>query len=102
MAEYFDPMELGGVLGDAEVGKAYSELPVDHLVFTGSTSVGRHVMRAAANNLVPVTLELGGKSPVVVAPDADEEARLSQGREQQQSFPAYRGSTGAATVGGRA
>ncbi|HBS56988.1 MAG TPA: coniferyl aldehyde dehydrogenase [Stenotrophomonas sp.] len=71
IAEYFDPMELGVVLGDAEVGKAFSELPFDHLVFTGSTSVGRHVMRAAANNLVPVTLELGGKSPVVVAPDAD-------------------------------
>lgn len=71
IARYFDPMELGVVLGDAEVGKAFSALPFDHLVFTGSTAVGRHVMRAAAANLVPVTLELGGKSPVVVAPDAD-------------------------------
>ena len=70
-ARYFDPMELGIVLGDAEVGAAFSSLPFDHLVFTGSTAVGKHVMRAAADNLVPVTLELGGKSPVVVDDDAD-------------------------------
>ncbi|KAF1015188.1 MAG: Coniferyl aldehyde dehydrogenase [Stenotrophomonas maltophilia] len=56
IAEYFDPMDLGVVLGDAEVGKAFSELPFDHLVFTGSTSVGRHVMHAAANNLLPLLL----------------------------------------------
>ena len=71
IARYFDPMELGVVLGDAAVGAAFSGLPFDHLVFTGNTAVGRHVMRAAAENLVPVTLELGGKSPVVVAQDAD-------------------------------
>lgn len=71
VARYFDPMELAVVLGDASVGAAFSSLPFDHLVFTGSTSVGRHVMKAAAENLVPVTLELGGKSPVVVAEDAD-------------------------------
>ncbi|WP_018897823.1 aldehyde dehydrogenase family protein [Rhizobium sp. 2MFCol3.1] len=71
IASYFDPMELGVVLGDAGVGAAFSGLPFDHLIFTGSTSVGRHVMRAAADNLVPVTLELGGKSPVVIAADAD-------------------------------
>lgn len=71
IARYFDPMEIGVVLGDADVGAAFSRLPFDHLVFTGSTSVGRHVMRAAAENLVPVTLELGGKSPVVVGADAD-------------------------------
>ncbi|MGV2075489.1 MULTISPECIES: coniferyl aldehyde dehydrogenase [unclassified Rhizobium] len=71
IASYFDPMELGVVLGDANVGAAFSGLPFDHLIFTGSTNVGRHVMRAAAENLVPVTLELGGKSPVVVASDAD-------------------------------
>lgn len=71
IAGYFDPVELTVVLGDAGVGAAFSELPFDHLVFTGSTSVGRHVMRAAAENLVPVTLELGGKSPVVVAEDFD-------------------------------
>ncbi|MDH2435413.1 coniferyl aldehyde dehydrogenase [Pokkaliibacter sp. MBI-7] len=71
IARYFDPMEVGVVLGDAETGVAFSQLPFDHLVFTGSTTVGRHVMRAAAENLVPVTLELGGKSPVVVHPQAD-------------------------------
>lgn len=57
------------VLGEAEVGMAFSRLPFDHLLFTGSTSVGRHVMRAAAENLTPVTLELGGKSPAIVSAD---------------------------------
>lgn len=71
IAGYFDPVELTVVLGDADVGAAFSGLPFDHLVFTGSTGVGRHVMRAAAQNLVPVTLELGGKSPVVVAQGYD-------------------------------
>ena len=71
VGRYFDPMELGVVLGDSSVGAAFSALPFDHLVFTGSTTVGKHVMRAAADNLVPVTLELGGKSPVVVDTDAD-------------------------------
>ncbi|KAF1852412.1 hypothetical protein Lal_00037143 [Lupinus albus] len=71
IARYFDPMEIDTVLGDAEVGAAFSSLPFDHLVFTGSTGVGRHIMRAAAENLVPVTLELGGKSPVMVDTDAD-------------------------------
>ncbi|WP_174869601.1 coniferyl aldehyde dehydrogenase [Pectobacterium polaris] len=71
IAHYFDPLELAVVLGDAEIGQAFSELPFDHLVFTGSTAVGKHVMRAAAENLVPVTLELGGKSPVVIDRSAD-------------------------------
>jgi coniferyl-aldehyde dehydrogenase len=57
------------VLGEAEVGMAFSTLPFDHLLFTGATSVGRHVMRAAAQNLTPVTLELGGKSPAIVSSD---------------------------------
>ncbi|MFK3973038.1 coniferyl aldehyde dehydrogenase [Pseudomonas sp. NPDC087358] len=57
------------VLGEAEVGMAFSRLAFDHLLFTGATSVGRHVMRAAAENLTPVTLELGGKSPAIVAQD---------------------------------
>lgn len=70
-ARYFDPLELGVVLGDASVGAAFSGLSFDHLIFTGSSTVGRHVMRAAAENLVPVTLELGGKSPVVVSAEAD-------------------------------
>lgn len=71
VARYFAPEELGVVLGDATVGAGFAGLPFDHLIFTGSSAVGRHVMRAAADNLVPVTLELGGKSPVVVAGDAD-------------------------------
>jgi coniferyl-aldehyde dehydrogenase len=54
------------VLGEAAEGALFSAAPFDHLMFTGSTSVGRHVMRAAADNLTPVTLELGGKSPVIV------------------------------------
>ncbi|MBJ9977986.1 coniferyl aldehyde dehydrogenase [Pseudomonas sp. S75] len=57
------------VLGEVEVGQAFARLPFDHLLFTGATSVGRQVMQAAAHNLTPVTLELGGKSPVIVAAD---------------------------------
>ncbi|MGS0725255.1 aldehyde dehydrogenase family protein, partial [Shewanella sp. 0m-11] len=57
--------------GEAEVAAEFSALPFDHILFTGSTTVGRHVMRAAADNLTPVTLELGGKSPVIVADDID-------------------------------
>jgi coniferyl-aldehyde dehydrogenase len=64
------PADLVAVVnGDAEVGRAFAGLPFDHLLFTGSTAVGREVMRAAAANLTPVTLELGGKSPAIVAPD---------------------------------
>lgn len=68
---YFDPSELSVVTGGADIGAAFTRLPLDHLFFTGSTGVGRLVQRAAAENLVPVTLELGGKNPVVVAEDAD-------------------------------
>ncbi|WP_434699074.1 coniferyl aldehyde dehydrogenase [Pseudomonas sp. D1-1] len=57
------------VLGEADVGIAFSRLPFDHLLFTGATSIGKHVMRAAAENLTPVTLELGGKSPAIVSDD---------------------------------
>jgi len=65
--EYFDATEVVVCPGGPEVGAAFSALPFDHLIFTGSTTVGRHVMRAAAENLTPVTLELGGKSPVIVS-----------------------------------
>lgn len=68
---YFDEEEIAVVLGGPEVGAAFSKLPFDHLIFTGATNVGRHVMAAAAQNLTPVTLELGGKSPVVVGRSAD-------------------------------
>ncbi|MBB6254446.1 coniferyl aldehyde dehydrogenase [Nitrospirillum iridis] len=59
------------VSGGAEVGAQFGRLPFDHILFTGSTRVGRLVMKAAAENLTPVTLELGGKSPALVLPDAD-------------------------------
>ncbi len=59
------------VTGGANVAAAFSKLAFDHIIFTGSTAVGRHVMRAAADNLVPLTLELGGKSPVIVGRDPD-------------------------------
>ncbi|WP_101674239.1 coniferyl aldehyde dehydrogenase [Alloalcanivorax mobilis] len=55
--------------GEVEVAAAFSSLPFDHLLFTGSTSVGKHIMRAAAENLTPVTLELGGKSPCIIGQD---------------------------------
>ncbi|WP_206001900.1 coniferyl aldehyde dehydrogenase [Paraburkholderia aromaticivorans] len=71
VARYFDSDEFTTVLGGAETGAAFSAQPFDHLVFTGSTQVAHHVMRAASENLVPVTLELGGKSPVLVGKDAD-------------------------------
>ena len=67
LAEAFAEDEVAVVLGGPEVGAAFSALPFDHLLFTGSTQVGRKVMRAASDNLVPVTLELGGKSPAIVA-----------------------------------
>lgn len=63
--------ELAVVTGDSEVGKKFSALPFDHLFFTGSPDLGRKVMAQAGQNLVPVTLELGGKNPAVVAPDAE-------------------------------
>ena len=66
VAERFSPDVLHVVTGGADVGEAFSHVPFDHLLFTGSTQVGRAVMRAAADNLVPVTLELGGKSPAIV------------------------------------
>ncbi len=59
------------VQGDAKVAAAFSALRFDHLLFTGSTAVGKLVAQAAAKNLTPVTLELGGKSPVIIADDAD-------------------------------
>jgi coniferyl-aldehyde dehydrogenase len=64
--ESFDPEQVAVVTGGAQIGAAFTALPFDHLLFTGSTQVGRSVMRAASENLVPVTLELGGKSPAIV------------------------------------
>jgi coniferyl-aldehyde dehydrogenase len=69
LGEVFTPDEVIVVEGGADIGAAFTRLPFDHLLFTGSTAVGRLVMAAAASNLTPVTLELGGKSPVLIAPD---------------------------------
>ena len=71
VAERFDPAEVAVITGGVEVGQAFATLPFDHLLFTGSTAIGRKVYQAAAANLVPVTLELGGKSPAIVCPDYD-------------------------------
>ena len=70
-AEAYDEDEVAVFTGGPDVGGAFSRLPFDHLLFTGATSIAKHVMRAAAENLVPVTLELGGKSPVVIGRSAD-------------------------------
>jgi coniferyl-aldehyde dehydrogenase len=83
VAAHFAPEEMQVVIGDAEVGRAFTALPFDHLFFTGSTAVGRAVALAAAKNLTPVTLELGGKSPAIVdrsAPLAQTAERLAFGK----------------------
>ncbi|TRC71020.1 coniferyl aldehyde dehydrogenase [Mesorhizobium sp. WSM4307] len=72
--EHFAPDELSVIPGDAEMGKAFVSMPFDHLLFTGSTAVGRQVAIAAAANLTPVTLELGGKSPAIFDPSCDLDA----------------------------
>ena len=71
VAQTFDAEELGVVLGDADAGRSFVQLPFDHLLFTGSTQVGRQVAMAAATNLTPVTLELGGKCPAILGADFD-------------------------------
>ena len=71
VAGRFSPDVLTVVNGGPEVAREFAALPFDHLLFTGSTAVGRHVMRAAADNLTPVTLELGGKSPAIVGRGID-------------------------------
>jgi len=65
----FDEDRIAVITGEVEIARAFSEVPFDHLLFTGSIQVGKHVMRAASDNLTPVTLELGGKSPVIIADD---------------------------------
>jgi coniferyl-aldehyde dehydrogenase len=69
--EYFDSAEAAVFTGGADVAASFSSLAFDHLLFTGSTQTGKLVMRSASENLVPVTLELGGKSPVIVDEKAD-------------------------------
>ncbi|TIN27514.1 MAG: aldehyde dehydrogenase family protein, partial [Mesorhizobium sp.] len=77
VVEHFAADELSVITGDAEMGKAFVSMPFDHLLFTGSTSVGRQVAIAAAANLTPVTLELGGKSPAIFDPSCDLDAAVA-------------------------
>jgi len=69
--EYFHPTEFCVTTGGPEVAEQFASLPFDHLFFTGSGSIGKKVMRAAAENLTPVTLELGGTTPVIIDPSAN-------------------------------
>lgn len=71
LAKYYTEEEVAVATGGPDVGAAFTQLPFDHIVFTGATSIAHHVMRAAAENLVPLTLELGGKSPVVLGKSAN-------------------------------
>lgn len=71
IAKYYTDEEVAVVTGGPDVGAKFTQLPFDHMIFTGATSIAHHVMRAAADNLVPLTLELGGKSPVVLGKSAD-------------------------------
>ena len=71
VAQFFAPDEVCVVQGDAALSSAFCTLPFDHLVFTGSTAVGRKVAQAAAANLTPTTLELGGKSPCIIDASCD-------------------------------
>jgi coniferyl-aldehyde dehydrogenase len=71
VAQFFAPEEFCVVQGDSYVSTQFAGLPFDHLVFTGSTAVGRRVAQAAAVHLTPTTLELGGKSPCILGTDCD-------------------------------
>ncbi|HEX7761322.1 MAG TPA: coniferyl aldehyde dehydrogenase [Caulobacteraceae bacterium] len=79
----FSPEEVAVITGGPDIGQAFSGLAFDHLVFTGATSIARHVMKAAAEHLTPLTLELGGKSPVILGRSADVKtaaARIMNGK----------------------
>jgi coniferyl-aldehyde dehydrogenase len=71
ISQAFAPEEIVVVTGGSDVGQAFAGLAFDHLIFTGATAIAYHVMRAAAENLTPLTLELGGKSPVILGKSAD-------------------------------
>ena len=78
IAEAWDEKEVAIFTGGPEVGTAFSALPFDHMLFTGATSIAKHIMTAAAKNLVPVTLELGGKSPVLLSRSANIKTAVSR------------------------
>lgn len=69
--QYFDANEAAFFSGGPDVGQAFASLPFDHLLFTGATGIGKHILHAAADSLTPVTLELGGKSPTIIGRSAD-------------------------------
>ncbi len=71
IGKYFDETELAGFYGGPELGAEFAAMPFDHLIFTGGTHIGRHILDAAKANLTPCTLELGGKSPVIVGRSYD-------------------------------
>jgi coniferyl-aldehyde dehydrogenase len=70
--KYFDETEMAVFTGGVDVASDFSKLAFDHMIFTGATGIGKHIMRAAADNLVPVTLELGGKSPTIIGRSANQ------------------------------
>lgn len=71
ISTHFQPDHVSVITGDANIAQQFSKLAFDHLLFTGATAIATHVLHAAADNLTPVTLELGGKSPAIIAKDAD-------------------------------
>lgn len=71
ISKEIDPEYIHVIIGGIEVASEFARLPFDHIMFTGATSIGRKVMAAASENLVPVTLELGGKSPAIISKTAD-------------------------------
>lgn len=71
ISKYFDESEVATVFGGPEVGAEFAAQPFDHIIFTGGTGIGRHILQAAVKNLTPCTLELGGKSPVIVGRSYD-------------------------------
>jgi acyl-CoA reductase-like NAD-dependent aldehyde dehydrogenase len=91
LADVFPAERVAVALGGSDVGAAFAALPFDHLLFTGSASIGRKVLAAAIPNLTPVTLELGGKSPALVAPDFPLDlaaARVASGKWFTRDRPA--------------
>lgn len=78
ISNHFPQTEIAVILGGNEIGEEFSKLPFDHLIFTGATSIGSKIMEQAAKNLVPVTLELGGKIPVILSKDFDQDLALKR------------------------
>ncbi len=78
IAKYYTEEECAVITGGPDVGAEFTKLAFDHILFTGATSIAHHVMRAAADNLVPLTLELGGKSPVILGRSADMDKAASR------------------------